>query len=167
MVNFERLFEVYEFAKEAHGNQKRETGESYITHPVAVANIAQSYGADDKTIYACLLHDVVEDTCVSFEEIKNRFGKSVAYLVDGVTKIEGDKVGTRLKVWEYAKIDKRVALIKLADRIHNVSNPKDDLEWRKDYMVSTNFYIGVGREFDFDDMASKLEELNKGFGELE
>lgn len=161
MVNLEKLFEVYEFARNAHGAQKRKTGELYITHPVAVANIAQKYGADDEVIYACFLHDVVEDTPVSLGEIKVRFGRDIAYLVDGVTKIEGDKSATLLKVRDYAMSDRRVAMVKLADRIHNISIPINDLRWEKKYSKSTEFYIGLGRGLYFGDMVSRLEELNE------
>jgi len=162
-LNLERFIEIYEFARRAHGNQKRKTGEPYITHPVAVSEIARDYGADESTIYACLLHDVVEDTPVLLEEIERRFGNDVAYLVDGVTEIKEDELATFLKVRGYAIPDKRVALIKLADRIHNILNPINNLKWRENYSKSTKFYIELGRELGFDEMASELEELNESF----
>jgi len=141
----------------AHSGQKRKTGEEYITHPIAVAEIAGTYGADIETRCACLLHDVVEDTPIRLNEIKDKFGKTISYLVDGVTKEKGRK--TIRKVEEYAKKDKRVLFIKLCDRIHNVSNPVNK-EWLKEkYYDSTKAYIDLGRKFGFNDLSDKLTEV--------
>ena len=79
---------AYEFANEMHKEQKRESGEPYITHPLSVADILVNLGMDTDTICAALLHDVVEDTEATLDDLKKRFGEDVANLVDGVTKLD-------------------------------------------------------------------------------
>jgi GTP diphosphokinase / guanosine-3',5'-bis(diphosphate) 3'-diphosphatase len=160
-MNLEKLFGVYEFAKKAHEsiNQKRETGEDYITHPIAVAQIANKYGADEQTIYACLLHDVVEDTPITLKQISNLFGKEIAFLVDGVTKINHSPETTYKKIEQYSEKDKRVIQIKLADRIHNTLNITPRI--RDKYKTKSNpHYILLGNYFGYDKLAKKLEEIN-------
>lgn len=119
---------AYLFAKDAHGSQTRYTGEPYITHPVAVAMILAEMRMDPATIMAALLHDVVEDTPVNEEEIVEKFGKEVADLVDGVTKLtqihfenyaQAQAENFRKMVMAMAS-DIRVILVKLADRLHNM-----------------------------------------------
>ena len=86
--NAEKIKEAYEFADKAHDGQKRKSGDPYISHPVEVAKILIEYGADDASIIAALLHDTVEDTDVTLDDIKKQFGEEVALLVDGVTKLK-------------------------------------------------------------------------------
>ena len=81
------ICQAFQFAYELHKDQKRKSGEPYIMHPVAVAGLLRDLGGDSAMIAAGFLHDVVEDTDVTLEEIKNRFGESVSQLVDGVTKL--------------------------------------------------------------------------------
>lgn len=124
----EFLKKVYKFAKEAHKNQKRASGEDYFTHPCAVADILIGLNMDSSTIAAAFLHDVLEDTPVSSHDIEKEFGKEVLTLVEGVTKL--DKIEFKSKEEEQAenfkKIfvsmakDIRVIIIKLADRLHNM-----------------------------------------------
>ena len=161
-MNLVKLIEVYEFAREAHGEQKRKTGERYITHPIAVANIAIEHGADEETIYACLLHDVVEDTSVKLNEIRERFGENVAFLVDAVTK-ESSLLDTFNKIKTFAEKDPRVLLIKLADRVHNTQSLNENgLEkTREKYKISNQFYIKTGFDFGYDSLAEKLDSLTK------
>jgi guanosine-3',5'-bis(diphosphate) 3'-pyrophosphohydrolase len=115
-------------AKEAHEGQKRHTGEPYITHPVAVATILAQMRMDPPTIMAAILHDVIEDTYVEKQDLINRFGKEVADLVDGVTKLtqitfeshaQAQAENFRKMVMAMAR-DIRVILVKLADRLHNM-----------------------------------------------
>jgi guanosine-3',5'-bis(diphosphate) 3'-pyrophosphohydrolase len=119
---------AYLLAKEAHEGQKRHTGEPYITHPVAVATILASMRMDPPTIMAAILHDVIEDTYVEKQDLVNQFGKEVADLVDGVTKLtqinfeshaQAQAENFRKMVMAMAK-DIRVILVKLADRLHNM-----------------------------------------------
>ncbi len=120
--------DAFYFAQEAHGEQKRESGEPFVSHPLGVAEVLAKLKMDEITIAAALLHDVVEDTEVTLEEIKQRFGPEVALLVDGVTKLsrlpfqskqEQHAESLRKMFLAMAK-DIRVIIIKLADRLHNL-----------------------------------------------
>ncbi len=126
--DWEKITEAYLFAKDAHEGQKRHSGEPYITHPLAVAEILTEVEADDKTIIAGLLHDVVEDTEHTIEEVEERFGHDVAVLTEGVTKLGKVKGRTKSeqKMENIRKMilamatDIRVIIVKLADRLHNM-----------------------------------------------
>ncbi|MEO1766341.1 RelA/SpoT family protein [Thiobacter aerophilum] len=119
---------AYQFSREAHDGQFRKSGEPYISHPVAVASLLAKWHLDAQALCAALLHDVVEDTDVSKEDIAAQFGKSVAELVDGVSKL--DKIEFQTEAHQQAENfrkmllamarDVRVILIKLADRLHNM-----------------------------------------------
>ena len=85
--DFDKITEAYQYASKAHEGQMRQSGDPYITHPIAVAQILVELGMDTETICAGLLHDVVEDTASTLDEIKKRFGADVALMVDGVTKL--------------------------------------------------------------------------------
>ncbi len=119
---------AYVFAAHAHAKQKRSSGEPYLTHPLAVANILASLRLDEKSIVTGLLHDTVEDTSVTLEDIRSRFGEDVARLVDGVTKIgkihfpssEHKQAENFRKMILATAKDIRVLLVKLADRLHNM-----------------------------------------------
>ena len=151
--------EALKFAEKAHAGQERKTGGPYIAHPVAVANILEGYGADDETIAAGYLHDVVEDTPITLEEIRKKFGEEIAFLVDGVTK-EENGYETFRKIKKYSSKDKRVFFVKLADRIHNLETPIDSEEWKNKYHNTTKeFYIPLAREYGFDNLAGRLEKL--------
>lgn len=129
-ADMKRLKEAYRFAKEAHSAQRRKSGEPYITHPIAVALIAASeLNLDVNMVIACLLHDVVEDTPHTFEEIRRKFGDDVEALVRVVTKPDGGKekrfeMSKQLDNFKHMlgamKGDIRGILIKLADRLHNM-----------------------------------------------
>jgi guanosine-3',5'-bis(diphosphate) 3'-pyrophosphohydrolase len=118
----ERAFAV---AERAHDGQKRRSGEPYITHPVAVAQILADLGIGSKTVAAALLHDTVEDTDYSLDQLRADFGDEVAMLVDGVTKLDKVKYGDSAQAETVRKMivamsrDIRVLIIKLADRLHN------------------------------------------------
>lgn len=123
-----RIEAAYELAKKAHDGQVRSSGEPYISHPIAVAVILVGLGMDSDTIIGGLLHDVVEDTSVTLEDIEKQFGADVAELVDGVTKLanipyssraEQQAENVRKMLLAMAK-DVRVVIIKLADRLHNM-----------------------------------------------
>ncbi len=119
---------AYKYAYSAHLGQKRATGEDYINHPLNVALILTGINADCDTICAALLHDVMEDTNSTKEDIEKNFGNTVARLVDGVSKINNIKMSTENEYLTsyYKKIivgmseDVRVIIIKLADRLHNM-----------------------------------------------
>ncbi len=119
---------VYELADKAHEGQKRASGEEYIVHPIAVARILAEMEMDRSTIAAAILHDVVEDTVVTSEEVATRYGPEIAQLVDGVTKLtqipyqskEDAQVENLRKMFLAMAKDIRVIIIKLADRLHNM-----------------------------------------------
>ena len=120
--------DAFVFAKAAHEGQMRSSGEPYITHPVAVAKILSEINLDHQTIMAALMHDVIEDTPVTQEEMTEKFGQSVAELVEGVSKLTKIKFSTRAEAQaeNFRKMmmamvkDIRVIMIKLADRLHNM-----------------------------------------------
>ena len=91
----DRIQKAIEMAKEAHEGQFRKTGESYIVHPLAVKKILEEWGMDKDTIIAGVLHDTIEDTDLRLDDIKKEFGESVAFLVDGVTKLSTARNGMR------------------------------------------------------------------------
>ena len=125
----EMIERAYRFAKEAHRGVRRRSGEPYIMHPIAVAKIAsQEIGLGSTSICAALLHDVVEDTEYTVEDIEQHFGPKIAQLVEGLTKISGGIFGDRASVQaeNFRKLlltmseDIRVVLVKMADRLHNM-----------------------------------------------
>lgn len=126
--DFEFCCRAYDFARKAHENQKRASGEEYFTHPCAVAKILADLGLDAATIAAAFLHDVIEDTPVSEGDIKKEFGEEVLELVLGVTKLEKIEFTSReeeqaenfRKIFVAMAKDIRVIIIKLADRLHNM-----------------------------------------------
>ena len=127
-VDIELIVKAYNLASDAHKNQKRESGEPYIIHPIEVACILAEMGMDTATIVSGLLHDVIEDTEYSYEEISSIFSPEIADLVEGVTKLgkieyltkeEQQADNVRKMLLAMAK-DIRVILIKLADRLHNM-----------------------------------------------
>lgn len=130
--DLERIREAYEFADQAHHGQLRKSGEPYILHPLAVADIVVGMQMDVLSVIAALLHDVVEDTTVSLKEIQERFGGDCALLVDGLTKLERIKFRSKEEQQNenYRKMfiamaqDIRVIVIKLADRLHNMRTLK-------------------------------------------
>lgn len=127
-----RIREAYEFADQAHFGQVRKSGEPYILHPLAVAEILVNMQMDVTSVIAALLHDVVEDTTVSLDAVEKQFGKTCAMLVDGLTKLEKIKFKSKeeqqnenyRKMFVAMAQDIRVILIKLADRLHNMRTLK-------------------------------------------
>ena len=119
---------AYEAARVAHQNQMRSSGEAYINHPIAVARIVADVGLDEVSLAAALLHDAVEDTEITLDDVRREFGDEVASLVDGVTKLdriqfdsrEEQQAATMRKMLVAMARDIRVLIIKLADRLHNM-----------------------------------------------
>ena len=127
-LNPETLSKAYTFALNAHKDQKRDSGDPYLSHPVAVANILTELKLDSATIATGLLHDTIEDTKITYKTVKKEFGREVADLVEGVTKIselegkviENSKAENIRKLILATSKDIRVLLVKIADRLHNM-----------------------------------------------
>lgn len=170
------LERAYEVAKEAHGDQKRHSGEPYITHPVEVAIILAELEMDKETIIAALLHDVVEDTPMTLEEVRVEFGDEVAELVDGVTKLtqikySADKIEVQAenlrKMFLAMAKDIRVIIIKLADRLHNMrtlqymtrEKQKEKAKETMDIYAPIAQRLGISKiKIELDDLALKYSE---------
>lgn len=133
MADKKRIEKAIQMATAAHEGQMRKSGDPYISHPIAVMKIVEDWGMDEDTIIAAVLHDTVEDTKVTLDDIKNEFGEQVAFLVDGVTKLSNARSGMRdidtylpetkdnlLRLLIAMGADIRVLIIKLADRLHNL-----------------------------------------------
>ena len=128
------IMKAYNYAKELHGDQLRKSGEPYIIHPIQVAYVITTLGLDEDTVCAALLHDVVEDTEATIEDIEREFNKEIAEMVDGVTKltrlnygyesIEEEQVENYRKMFLAMGKDIRVIMIKLSDRLHNMKTLK-------------------------------------------
>ena len=126
--NVKKITKAYYFAKNAHEGQFRNSGEPYFVHPVAVATILAELYMDDATIIAGLMHDVLEDTDVTFEQMAQEFDEEIAKLVDGVTKLKKIKYQSKQesqannlrKMVLAMNSDIRVIIIKIADRLHNM-----------------------------------------------
>ena len=167
--NSPAILHAYEFAKEAHKNQKRDSGEPYIIHPVSVAIILSEYGLDEPAIEAAILHDTVEDTPVTSKQIRDEFGKEVEELVKGVTKIGNIKrlVGTenpdaaylRRMFVQMAK-DIRVVLIKLCDRLHNMRtlNFLSKQRQQKIAKETSEIYVPLAERLGLCSMRGELED---------
>lgn len=122
------LLRAYHYAEEMHKNQKRASGEPYFTHPCAVAEILVDLGMDTPSVAAAFLHDVIEDTPATPDDVKKNFGEEILTLVDGVTKLDKIRFQTHeeedaenfRKIFVAMANDVRVIIIKLADRLHNM-----------------------------------------------
>ncbi|MEO7465365.1 MAG: bifunctional (p)ppGpp synthetase/guanosine-3',5'-bis(diphosphate) 3'-pyrophosphohydrolase [Nitrosospira sp.] len=164
------LQNAYLFSKSAHSGQFRKSGEPYISHPLAVASILGKLRLDPQTLTAALLHDVMEDTHVSKTEISNRFGKPVAELVDGVSKLDKIEFQTHAdaQAENFRKMllamarDVRVILIKLADRLHNMRTLEAmRLEKRRRIARETmEIYAPIANRLGLNNIYQELQELS-------
>lgn len=156
------------YGDRAHIKDKRKSGEPYITHPIAVAEILAGFRLDRDSIIAAILHDTVEDTEVTSEEIAQIFGETVASLVDGVTKLKSsshnkrqNKAATFHKIMSATLDDPRVLIIKLADRLHNMST-LDSVRREKQKSTASEtleFYVPFARLMGMNDIADYMEIL--------
>ncbi len=162
--------EAFSIAQKGHLNQKRKSGEPYITHCIEVAKILKELGMDARTIAAGLLHDIVEDTGFSIEEIKNNTNDEVAFLVEGVSyvtakifKRKGEKFSDSLKKMFLAMSkDIRVVIIKLADRLHNMRTIRflDEEKQKKIAYETLNIYAPLAHRFGMQKIKSELEDIS-------
>lgn len=162
------LRRAYEFAERAHKGQKRASGNPYITHPVHTAYTLSKMNLDDATIAAALLHDVVDDTPVTIEEVEKEFGKEIAFLVSGVTKLGKIKYrGIERHVENLRKMffamaeDIRVVLIKLADRLHNMEtlNYVPEEKQKRIALETIEIYAPLAMRLGIGSLRAKLDDL--------
>ncbi len=165
----ELIVRSYELAAKAHEGQSRNSGEAYISHPLAVATILAGLGLDDVTIAAALLHDAVEDTGFGLDEIEMEFGPDVASIVDGVTKLDrvrfdsrqAQQAATMRKMLVAMAKDPRVLIIKLADRLHNMQTIAAMPEWKqkRSAQETLDIYAPLAHRFGIQDIKWQLEDL--------
>lgn len=170
-LNEALIQKAYILSKTAHGNQKRHSGDPYFTHPLAVAEILVDLKLDQQSIITALLHDVVEDTDVTIEEISQDFGDEIARLVDGVTKLgKIESISSNERVAEnFRKLalamseDIRVLLVKLADRLHNMRTvsymPSKEKKLKK-ARESLDIYAPLAARIGLNKIKDELQELS-------
>src|ERR1700741_5121471 len=165
----DQIEQAYAVARAAHSGQYRQSGEPYITHPLAVAKILAEWHLDAQALMAALLHDVVEDTPTTKAEIAKKFGKQVADLVDGVSKIDRIEFATlqQAQAENFRKMllamarDVRVILIKLADRLHNMRT-LDAVHAEKQERVAKEtleIYAPIANRLGLSSLYYELEDL--------
>ena len=166
----EEINAAFLYAKKGHQGQKRKSGEEYITHPLHVAIYLAELNFDIETIKAALLHDLVEDTDITYQDIKKTFGKEVADLVDGVTKLDKIKYNSR----EEAKADAirkmviamskdiRVLILKLADRLHNIETIEFHKKWTQEKIANETLYVyaPLAHRLGLQTIKHKLEDIS-------
>ncbi|MBQ1089842.1 bifunctional (p)ppGpp synthetase/guanosine-3',5'-bis(diphosphate) 3'-pyrophosphohydrolase [Streptomyces sp. B93] len=166
-ADLEPLRRAYVLAESSHRGQMRKSGEPYITHPLAVTLILAELGAETVTLTASLLHDTVEDTDVTLDQVRKQFGEEVRYLVDGVTKLEKVDYGAAAEPETFRKMlvatgnDVRVMSIKLADRLHNmrtlgVMRPEKQARIAK---VTRDVLIPLAERLGVQALKTELEDL--------
>jgi guanosine-3',5'-bis(diphosphate) 3'-pyrophosphohydrolase len=159
-----------EFSREAHQGQMRQSGDPYVSHPIAVARILTPLHIDAQAIIAALLHDVVEDTEVTSEQVADKFGKPVAELVDGLSKLDKIRFETRedAQAENFRKMllamarDVRVILIKLADRLHNMRTLESMATDKRERIAreTMEIYAPIANRLGLNDMHHELQDLS-------
>ena len=165
----ESIKDAYRLAAGSHQGQLRRSGEPYITHPLAVAGIVARYGMDDVTIAAALLHDAVEDTVLTLDEVEAAFGPEVREIVDGVTKLErvhfdskeAQQAATMRKMLVAMAKDLRVLVIKLADRLHNMRTLAAMPAWKQERTAqeTLDIYAPLAHRLGMQEIKQQLEDL--------
>ena len=172
-VDLARVRAAFEYAKKAHGTQLRKDGSEFITHPLAAAEIVAEIGLDEDSLCAALLHDCIEDTGATHEEIEKLFGKDVADIVEGVTKLtrvayeskEDEQMENMRKMLIAMAKDIRVILIKIADRLHNMRTMEyQSTEKQKEKALETmEMYVPIAHRLGMQKIKWELEDLSISF----
>ncbi|MCL4165634.1 UNVERIFIED_CONTAM: hypothetical protein GTU68_044806, partial [Idotea baltica] len=168
-TNAALIADAFVFGAESHEGQFRHSGEAYFTHPIAVACILAEQQMDDATIITALLHDTIEDTGATFAIVQERFGREIADLVDGVTKLTNLQVNSHetkqaenfRKLFMATSRDLRVTLVKLADRLHNmrtIKSMRDDKQIQK-ARETMDIYAPLAGRMGMQWMREELEDL--------
>lgn len=181
--DIKKIQRAYELAEQSHGDQKRLSGVPYILHPTSVACIVAQFGMDTESVIAALLHDVVEDTHISLEQVRKNYGKDVANIVDGVTKISKIKLYSReeqqaenvRKMLIAMSNDIRVIIVKLADRLHNMRTIECMPEQKRRDKSRENMevYAPIAHRLGMKAVKEELEDLSLryldpvGYSEIE
>ncbi len=167
----DRIHDAFELGKKMHEGQLRKSGEPYFNHPIAVADMLADMGADEETIIAALLHDTVEDTSLTTEDIKVQFGEIVLTLVEGVTKLSkadlggrpnvNEQIETLRKMFNLMQKDIRIMVIKLVDRLHNMQTTEFlPLEKQQNLARETKeVYVKIADRLCMQDLRDELEAL--------
>ena len=169
-IDVDKLKKAYEFAESEHATQKRHSGDPYISHPIAVANILAELRLDGPTITTALLHDTIEDTNITYQDVETKFGKEIADLVDGVTKLSKlENQGKEITLGEnFRKLilatakDIRVLLVKLADRLHNmrtISSISSDEKRIRIAKETMEIYSPLAERLGMHSIRDELEDL--------
>ena len=170
-LNPNTLSKAYNFALNAHKNQKRDSGDPYLSHPVAVASILSDLKLDSATIATGLLHDTIEDTKITYQVVEKEFGKEVADLVDGVTKIselegkavQNSKAENIRKLILATSKDIRVLLVKIADRLHNkrtLNSIADKVRIKRIAKDTMEIYAPLADRMGMNHIRDELEDLS-------
>ncbi len=168
-LDFELIERAYRFSGDAHSGQVRESGDDFMSHPAGVVDILLELNLDSVTIASALIHDVVEDTSKTLEDVRETFGDEIAQIVDGLTKISGFSVSSleKRQVQNYRKMllsisrDIRIMLIKLADRLHNMRTLDSLPPSRRERIAleTREIYAPLAHRFGIATMKAELEDL--------
>ena len=169
-LNVERMSDAYNVARSAHGDQMRRDGSPYITHPIAAAEITAEMGLDEDSVVAAILHDVIEDSNLTYNDIAKRFGTGVADIVEGVTKLtrvqytskEDEQMENLRKMLIAMAKDIRVILIKIADRLHNMRTmayQTEEKQLRKS-LETMEIYAPIAHRLGMQRIKWELEDLS-------
>jgi len=169
--DLQRVERAFELGKEVHKGQKRKSGEPYFNHPIAVADKLADMGADADTIIAALLHDTIEDTPLTLDDVEKEFGTTVAILINGVTKLSSEDVATKSsldeqietlrKIFILMQEDVRIMVIKLVDRLHNMQTVEFLSEARQKAQAQETMevYVKIADRLCMQDLRDELEGL--------
>ncbi|MGI9604650.1 MAG: RelA/SpoT family protein, partial [Acidimicrobiales bacterium] len=168
-ASIDRIQKAYRVAAACHGDQQRKSGESYISHPLAVAKVVAEFGLDDVAIAAALLHDAVEDTEITLDQLAEDFGEDVAQVVDGVTKLdrvhfdskEAQQAASVRKMMVAIAQDVRVLIIKLADRLHNMETiaAMPAFKQERTSRETLDIYAPLAHRLGMQELKQRLEDL--------